>query len=103
MTIKYRKLRDGNWGVAGPASEVEADKTITVSKSDGSTKVEKVGKILAGPFDDGNVLATIVKSGSSGGSGSRRSSNGGERRRECDECGDYVTPGTRCWETGIIH
>lgn len=22
---------------------------------------------------------------------------------ECDECGDYVRPGTRCWETGHIH
>jgi hypothetical protein len=22
---------------------------------------------------------------------------------ECDECGDYVRPGTRCWETGRTH
>jgi hypothetical protein len=24
-------------------------------------------------------------------------------RYECPECGDWVTPGTRCWETGMIH
>lgn len=23
--------------------------------------------------------------------------------RECSECGEYVTPGTRCWETGAAH
>lgn len=22
---------------------------------------------------------------------------------ECEECGDYVRPGTRCWETGLTH
>lgn len=33
-----------------------------------------------------------------GGSFSRRSS-----RSYCDECGDNVTPGTRCWETGLTH
>ena len=22
---------------------------------------------------------------------------------ECEECGDYVRPGTRCWETGTKH
>ncbi len=25
------------------------------------------------------------------------------RRYECDECGDYVDPGTQCWETGLTH
>ncbi len=25
------------------------------------------------------------------------------RRFECDDCGDMVTTGTRCWETGLIH
>jgi hypothetical protein len=24
-------------------------------------------------------------------------------RYECNECGDYVTAGTRCWETGCTH
>lgn len=105
MTIKYRKLRDGSWGVAGPASEVEAGKRVTVGKSDGTTKVETIGKVIAGPFDDGNVLATVVKTGKTGGSnssgGGRRGRSGG--RVECDECGEYVSPGTRCWETGMTH
>jgi hypothetical protein len=25
------------------------------------------------------------------------------RRYECDECGEYVYPGSRCWETGLEH
>lgn len=24
-------------------------------------------------------------------------------RYECEECGDYVYPGSRCWETGMTH
>lgn len=27
----------------------------------------------------------------------------GTVRYECDECGERVDPGTRCWETGCIH
>jgi len=38
-------------------------------------------------------------------SGQRRSTGCGGRYEcyECEECGDMVTPGTRCWETGLQH
>jgi len=42
----------------------------------------------------------IVKGSPSRGT-SRPSGRG--RKYECPECGDYVYPGTRCWETGMIH
>jgi hypothetical protein len=45
----------------------------------------------------------------SGGGGAERAprSSGPRLRRDgtylCDECGDYVRPGTSCWETGMQH
>jgi len=46
----------------------------------------------------------ISRGGSSGGSGrsstARRAPSG---RYECPECGEYVTRGSQCWETGMRH
>lgn len=39
-----------------------------------------------------------------GGGSSRGRSRGAPRGMyECEECGEYVRPGTRCWETGATH
>ena len=27
----------------------------------------------------------------------------GKARYECEECGEWVEPGTECWETGLLH
>ncbi|HEX6938598.1 MAG TPA: hypothetical protein VF158_04250 [Longimicrobiales bacterium] len=27
----------------------------------------------------------------------------GRARYECEECGEWVEPGTECWETGLLH
>ena len=45
----YTKLRDGSWGVrAGGA--VRAGESLTVTKRDGTTKIETVGRVLwSGP------------------------------------------------------
>jgi hypothetical protein len=95
----YTKLRDGTWGLRGAG--LTAGRAVTVRKKSGETRQETVGRVLwTGP--DGTCLATMVSSSAPAPqrhSDGRR--NGG--RRECDECGDYVTPGTRCWETGLLH
>lgn len=36
-------------------------------------------------------------------SGSRGNSGFRSRRAECDDCGEYGEPGSRCWETGLRH
>jgi hypothetical protein len=95
----YTKLRDGSWGikVQGTAS---AGQTVTVTKRDGSSKAETVARVLwAG---DGVAICSVANKGaSSGRSGYSGRRSGG--RYECEECGDMVSPGTQCWETGCTH
>jgi len=91
----YTKLKNGSWGikVQGTAS---AGQSVTVTKRDGSSKAELVDRVLwAG---DGVAICSIAQHAHS--SGSRRGYSG---RYECDECGDMVVPGSRCWETGCTH
>jgi hypothetical protein len=45
MKITYIKLRDGSWGLKGPADMVTGD-VVKVTKRDGTSKAEDVGKIL---------------------------------------------------------
>jgi hypothetical protein len=49
---------------------------------------------------DAGLVEKLPGGGSSGGGSSSRGRGG---RYECDECGEYVTPGTICWETGMRH
>lgn len=44
-------------------------------------------------------LSMVTASSSSAGKRSRRE----PRSYSCDECGDYVEAGSRCWETGLTH
>lgn len=51
----YAKLRDGTFGLRG-IGLVEGE-TVNVTTKAGNTSLVMVGRIVAGPFDDGNVLA----------------------------------------------
>lgn len=70
----------------------------------------KYGQRARLQFLDGSkdfwVAADQVKPQASSSSSSRTRTpprRGPNRRYECDECGEMVTPGTRCWETGLTH
>ncbi len=93
----YRKTKDGRWVVCGPVSVVRAGAAVTVTTKAGAHKVETI-KSIGKPFD-GMVYGYIDEPAP------RRSTN--ERRPHgkihCDECGEYVAAGSRCWETGITH
>lgn len=98
--ITYTKLHSGEWGLRGHG--LSSGTSVTVTKRDGSRKTETVGRILW-TGQDGTQLATI---GGSSHSHSRASSSPRTRRDgryECEECGDYVYPGSSCWETGMTH
>lgn len=98
--ISYRKTKTGEWVAFGPADAIVEGCTCVVTKRDGTTKtelVERVGRIFQVDGRD-MVYGYLAPKAVRGHSGGRR---GG--RWECDECGEYVTPGTRCWETGLIH
>lgn len=105
-TVTFSRLKDKSWGLRGPG--LKPGITVPVEKKDGTVVRKTVGKVLwAG---DGVSLATIDESGTAAPAPTSarvarkqfgfRPSGG---RYECDECGDFVTPGTQCWETGCTH
>jgi hypothetical protein len=101
----WAKLRDGSWGVRVPHSARPGQEVVVRKKSGQTAKVTLGTKVWT---DNRTVwLFTVEKSGSGGSSSQNRSRpQRGRRpggRYECQECGEYVTPGTRCWETGMMH
>ena len=97
VSCTYAKLHNGSWGIRAKGI-VTAGETVTVTKRDGTTKTETVGRVLS--CKDGLSICAIEQA-TSGSRGGRRGSR--SARRECDECGEYATPGTVCWETGCTH
>lgn len=89
----YAKLRDGSWGLRIVGKAVEGAK-VTVKKKNGTENEAVVGTILY--TENGVSLATIQEK-------PRQRSNSRSNRYTCDECGEWVTSGTRCWETGMSH
>lgn len=107
MSATYTKLRDGSWGIKVQGS-AKAGQAITVTKRDGGTKTETVEKVVWS--GEGVAICSVVETrrASSSSSGGRRNAHSNGSRPpagmiECEECGDYVKRGTRCWETGCTH
>ena len=106
VSASYTKLQSGDWGIR-VSGTVAPGAAVTVTKKDGTTKVETVHQVLwsgADKFRPGQTvtLCSVTPSAPSrryvGCAPARRDS-----RRECEECGDFVVSGTRCWETGLTH
>jgi hypothetical protein len=97
MATTYTKLRSGDWGIRSTET-LSAGMTVQVTKKSGESKTETVDRVIW--TGNGVTLASIARSAAPASQGSRRRHGG---RYECEECGDYVEPGTRCWETGMIH
>jgi hypothetical protein len=99
------KLRDGSWG-ARVAGSVAVGDVVTITTKAGKSWDATVSRVL---WSDGSVAlvathndqydAKVRRDGFRRGGSSRRS--GG--RYICEECGDWVEPGTSCWETGCTH
>lgn len=92
----WAKLRDGSWGVR-LTDAARSGEQVTVRKKSGETSVVTLGKQI---WTDKSVwLFTVgtVSTSTGGGSSSRSGPY------ECEECGERVRPGTRCWETGMMH
>lgn len=98
---QYRKLRDGSWGVLGPASVLKAGAVVTVWKRDGSAKTEKIIEVTSRPFDVDGVKCVYgrierverepVRSGDS------------SRATVCAECGGALRGrGTQCRDSSGI-
>jgi hypothetical protein len=70
-TATYTKLKNGDWGLRLTGALPKPGASVTVTKKDGSTRTERVGRILW--QGDGVALATI--------------SRGSGREEPCSECG----------------
>lgn len=105
QTATYTKLTNGDWGIK-VTGDISAGASVTVTKRDGSTKSEIVGKVVwtgKDKYSDAQVSICTVQQVQRVSCRPAYRGGRGSGRRECDECGDYVTAGTRCWETGMIH
>lgn len=89
-TATFKKLRNGDWGIQGHG--LRAGQQVTVTKKSGATTRVTVGRVLF-TGKDGYSIATIAP----------KPKSGPVVALECEECGEWVRPGTQCWETGLIH
>jgi hypothetical protein len=104
--LTFRKTRENKWAAFGPVAELKVG-AVDVHKADGTDKTVQV-KSISRPFNADGVMcafgfleeAAPKKPASSLGQNRPRGFGG---RYECPECGDYVYPGTSCWETGCTH
>jgi hypothetical protein len=81
--LTYRRSRDGNWAVFGPASMMGEGRTVTVTKADGTTRKETIVHVSR-EFDvDGVPFAYgyLARSNSN--------SQGQGQRQKCDNCGEW--------------
>jgi hypothetical protein len=94
VTATPIKLKTGDWG-AKTTLKVTVGDTIRIEAKNGKSWEAKVQKIV---WTDGKTSILATQSDRDSSAPSRR---GG--RYECEECGEYVTRGTECWETGMKH
>ena len=107
MQATYSKLKNGSWGIRVVGYVPGVGTSVTVRKKDGSEKEETVEAVVWSGTSDGKPIALCsIKQKTPQAKTSARSNEPRLRRNgtyECEECGDYVRPGTRCWETGMGH
>jgi hypothetical protein len=89
----FTKLRSGSWGIKSTTPVAKGDR-VEVAKKSGERQTVTVERVV---WSGNGVWLCAIRSEPRS-SGSR---HGG--RYLCEECGEYVTPGTSCWETGCMH
>lgn len=57
----YAKLKDGSFGLRG--QKLVSGESVTVTTKAGKVSTAVVGRVIAGPFEDGNCLATVADEG----------------------------------------
>lgn len=84
----FTKLRNGDWGVKGPAVAIVPDEAVTVTKRDGTTKVVIAAAVV---WTDGEVaIASLAPE--------RNQRSTRRDRPECTECGAHGPAGHQCRE-----
>lgn len=91
MQASYAKLRNGGWGVRIEGNRPERGEGVTVTKRDGRTKNETIGRVLWS--GDGVHLCTIDRDEDDRPRGRRHNDDDG-----CPSCGEE-----EAWECGCSH
>jgi hypothetical protein len=78
MKVTYAKLNDGSWGIRADGA-LAVGQTVTVTKRDGTTKSETVGRVIW--KGDGVTLAAIGTTPSSSANTTRTATLPAPRRR----------------------
>jgi len=122
----FTKLKDGSWGIKIDPKEYKRLGKISVKTRGGQTKTVTMDKKIWEGKDkwsgDMVALVTLVPDRTPTKPAPSRTqyeqednesepfvegyphpSRPRNRKYECEECGDLVFPGTRCWETGHQH
>lgn len=90
MPATFIKLKDGAWGLQVIGEKPRVGDSLLVDRRDGSQESKIVDRVL---WSKNDVHLCSIR-----GSAAKRG-----KIYECGECGEYVTPGTKCWETGVTH
>lgn len=96
------KLTSGAWGALVRSNSVRVGSIVRVTTKAGKSWDAKVTSLIRTNADG----STVCETASIGASPSTSYRVGAARpggRIHCDECGEYVARGSRCWETGAQH
>ncbi len=104
MSATYTKLKNGSWGVRSTTPVAPGD-NVLVTKRDQTTKLEIIDHVV---WTGEGVWIAAFRSSTKTPAQDRARTPGSRRRRgggsyECEECGERVSPGSQCWETGCAH
>jgi hypothetical protein len=105
-TATYRKTKTGEWVVFAPVAMLVTGCGVYVTKKDGTVKLEMIARVGKSfqvdgvAYAYGYILQTPKAAPSAPKAATTRSN---PSRYICDECGEWVNAGSRCWETGCSH
>lgn len=88
------KLRSGEWGATVNSSSVRAGDEVRISTRSGKCWTAKVSNVVWS--GNGKSIVATAKKGPN-------IHHSRFSRYHCEECGEYVTSGTHCTETGGTH
>jgi hypothetical protein len=94
----WTKLRDGTWGIRCTSAMKPGDACV-VQKRDGTKATVTLGREVW----SGNGVWLFSINSPGGVATKKRAPGKSLRPYECEECGEFVRPGTSCWETGMAH
>lgn len=113
MSATFAKLRSGDWGAKIVGRRPVEGQELVLERKDGQRVPKRIEKVIWSSEDgrehlcalasDDPAEPTVAAATTTTPTRERRGALKAKERYECSECGDFVMPGTTCWETGARH